>query len=187
MNDALPQSADEMTDILDIASMHNSSLPALVREILLGTLVVLVVLLVSWMIYRFIKYLKTRKKALTPEEKILKCLDLLRRKDYLHQTRFDLFYFDLDEAFRKYLDEKFEKQLLDKTYEELKILLPSLIPILGEDQREWYAAFLERSQMAKFSGLPVDMKHADSDFRHIERFVLQRKRLTTERSEAKQK
>ncbi|MBF0106184.1 MAG: hypothetical protein HQM16_12755 [Deltaproteobacteria bacterium] len=83
-----------------------------------------------------------------------------------------LFYFALDEIFRRYLFEQFALNVMDKTYEQLKGDQGLFSGLFAAEHAVYLTAYLDRAQMAKFAKVAVDIKAAGEDFKFVEAFVL---------------
>lgn len=173
MNPGLPQSADDMTDILDIEGVLPDPWAALIRAFLFAAVFLAFGLLAFLLVKKIIKSVSAGiKKPLSPEEKALQALKRLMQKNYVDQKQWRAFYFSLDEIFRHYLFEKFGLDVLDKTFEELKNDTACLPETFSDGATRQVWEFWERAQMAKFARQELTVEQAQADYAFVEGLVM---------------
>lgn len=171
MNKNLPQSVEEMQDIIDIAGLVRSSLPDLIHTILI---VFLVLIVLVGLIFLVLKIIKKRKEAgifLSPGQKALQALEKLKKSGCISRKDWSHFYFSLDEILRHYLHEAFHLDVLDKTFEELKASAQQMVQIHDGRFEKIILEFWQRAQFIKFAKQDSNEKLAIQDLAAISQFV----------------
>jgi len=172
MNQNLPKSVDEMKDILDIEGIFFSSLPDTLRLIIIIVLILIALSLFFIIAKKISKLLAKRgEELLSPEERALRYLAGLKKKKMIEQKQWRPFYFLLDEIFRRYLFEKFSFDVLDKTFEELKIQMDMFSKHLLRNEIVILNQFWARAQMAKFAGQSATPDDAENDYGFVKDLV----------------
>ena len=147
MNPQLPK-LEEMTDILDIKGIQvwNWTYYWLALGIVLGA----VLLYFIWRLWRRRSGRAHPGRKLRPIERALQRLEELTQLGFLEGGRVRLFYFNLSEIFRNFLEEELHIKATEATLEELKPLLKDCPDFTQQEisQANW---FLEISDMAKFA------------------------------------
>lgn len=148
MKSPLPK-LEEMTDILDIKGIEVWNWKY--YWLALGVAAAVVLAFLFWKIWRrYFKKPRSSDRDLSPIERALRRLDELTQQGYLEGGRVRLFYFNLSEIFRDYLEEGIQIKANEATLEELKPLLKSISDFTQDEISEatW---LLETSDMAKFA------------------------------------
>lgn len=171
MNKALPQSVEEMQDIVDIEGLVHSSLPDFIYKILIVFLVLAVFAGLFFLIRKIIRNKKEKKIFLTPDQKALQALEKLRKSDCIPNKSWNQFYFLLDEILRHYLHDAFHLDVLDKTFEELKASAQQLIQIQDSKFEKMILEFWQRAQFIKFAKQDSNENLAIQDLAAILQFV----------------
>lgn len=167
----LPQSVDEMKDIIEISGIHASPYADWLR-FLLFSLVAFVILLLLFFIFRYLyRKIKNRLIRISPEEKAETDLRDLIKKDFVRQGRLPFYYFRLDEIFRTYMKQKFNVDVLEKTFEELKQDLNPLKSYFSDSQMPDLLSFWERAQLAKFAKVGSSEQQSKVDYKFVREFV----------------
>jgi hypothetical protein len=139
---------EDMTDILDIRGIQVWDWTY--YWIALGALLVLLFLYLGWRLWRLRSGRAALARQLRPIERALQRLDELTQQGFLEGGRVRLFYFNLSEIFRDFLEEELKIKASEATQEELKPLLKNCSDFTQQEigQANW---FLEISDMAKFA------------------------------------
>lgn len=171
MNQNLPQSVEEMQDIIDIAGIVRSSVPHLIYTILIVFLILAALTGLFFLIRKIIRNKKSAEIFLLPDQKALKALDQLRKSDYISNKLWNQFYFSLDEILRRYLHEAFHLDVLDKTFEELKDFTKQIAQIHDGKFEKMILEFWHRAQFIKFAKQDSNENLAFQDLAAISQFV----------------
>lgn len=170
MNNPLPTSANEMTDILDLQGIITLKWLHTLKIVSLILLSLLVLALLAWLFYKlYKKYFYAQD--LSPDQKALSDLSELKKKKWIEASHWRAFYFSLDEIFRTYLQTQFGLEILDKTFEELHHDWDRLKPLFLLAEQARLDPFLLRAQLIKFAGSSTTPDDAGEDFAFVERFV----------------
>jgi len=172
MNASLPNSVNEMKDIIDIEGLFFSSLPTIVK---IAVIIVVISLLAAFLLYILKKiarhFAKDKFSHLSPEERAMAYLEALKKKKLIGQKEWRSFYFLLDEIFRRYLTEKFDFDVLDKTFEELKTNMKTYSKLLMKTEFDHLSQFWQRAQMTKFAAQTSSAELAEADFGFVRGIV----------------
>lgn len=178
MNEQLPKSVNEMKDILDIEGIFFSSFPGTLKIIFITLIILFVTGLIIYILKKIAQRLaKNRDALLSPEEQALKYLGALKKENFIAQGEWRSFYFLLDEIFRRYLFEKFDYDVLDRTFEELKSKLDMFKNHLKHQEIEFLNDFWGRAQMSKFAAETAQVDLAEKDFGFVRGVVERTKNL----------
>lgn len=167
----LPQSADQMTDIVEIAGVHGS--PFLFwSKIIIAVVVVLLASVVLYFIFKKIRQsILNRKNKLTPEDKANLALQDLRKRRDVEQGRIHLYYFRLDEILRTFLDDSYGLSTLDQTFEELQKNARVLSDRISDKQFQDFSKFWQRAQFAKFAKASSESTQCEEDLKLVQKFI----------------
>jgi hypothetical protein len=178
-----PAAMDTMTDILDIKPPQEIGFdPRIIRWTLAVIGCILVLLLMAFLIDR---YLKKRKKKERSDEVTLIPVDIrvLQALDRMEAEGFDdarLFYFNLTATVKMYLDGRFGLDAPEMTTEEL---LPAINTLPVEKQQGIsLKELLKRSDPVKFAGLSEERSKMIEDLGFIRSFVNQTREVASEES-----
>lgn len=171
MSDSLPQSVEEMQDILDIEEIVRSSWPDLIYKTLMVLFILAVIAGLIFLIRKIVKKKKAAEIFLSPDQKALQALEKLKKSEYISNKSWNQFYFSLDEILRRYLHEAFHLDVLDKTFEELKSFVPQIAQIHGGSFEKIISEFWQRAQFIKFAKQDSDENLAAKDLAAIFQFV----------------
>jgi len=179
----LPQSVEEMTDIIDIEGILHSSTVSMLKTALIIFIVVIVVLALSYILIKLWKKWQQRRleELLSPDERALRNLADLRKVKHIENSKWPLFYFSLDEILRRYIFARFDCDVLDKTYEEIKVMLSkkgthnSFLDYARIKDIKNLSQFWERAQLIKFAKIPSTVDDCQKDFEMVKGFVVQSK------------
>ena len=125
MKKNLPQSVEEMTDIIDIEGILHSSTVSMLKTALIIFIVVIVVLALSYILIKLWKKWQQRRleELLSPDERALRNLADLRKVKHIENSKWPLFYFSLDEILRRYIFARFDCDVLDRRTKKSKLCL----------------------------------------------------------------
>jgi hypothetical protein len=139
---------EEMTDILDIKGIQIWDWTY--YWVALGILLALLLGYFGWHLWRRRSGRALGTKPLRPIERALQRLEELTQRGFLEGGRVRLFFFNLSEIFRDFLEEELGMKASEATLEELKPLIKACPDFTQEEivQANW---FLELSDMAKFA------------------------------------
>lgn len=186
MNETLPKSAEEMSDILDIESLP-PSLWALAFDALKIAGLVALILVALYLLYRLFHYLRKRRHPeLAPYDRVL--ADLKRIEGRLNEasTAWPDYYFELTHALKRYLQNEPALDALDKTTEEIRREQASYRRVLGDREWQRLLEFLSKSDGIKFAQGAVTAEEAGRDLAWIRALVTDvHERILAERKEAK--
>jgi hypothetical protein len=109
-----------------------------------------ILLYFMWRLWRLRAGRAKPSRLLTPIERALQRLEELTQLGFLEGGRVRLFYFNLSEIFRDFLEEELAIKASEATLEELKPLLKNSPEFTQQEigEANW---FLELSDMAKFA------------------------------------
>ncbi len=171
MNQNLPQSAVEMTDILDIADVYRDG-TAFTIKLILGILLAILVLTVLFFLLRGLYRKFFNKEALlTPVERAKRDLSLLKKRKLVDDEKFREFYFVLDEILRRFLKEEHGCDVVEHTFEELGAYRQKLASVLDDKQAAWLYEFWRRAQQVKFAKEAANKEEASDDLGKVERMA----------------
>ncbi|MBU0505023.1 hypothetical protein KJ708_03430 [bacterium] len=173
MKRVIPESIDQMTDIIDIEGIVHSPWLSFLKTALVIAVLLFVVALVSYIIWKIVKKIKAKKEALyiSPDEEALSGLSRIKNKKYLEQNQWQYYYFDLDEVLRRYIFRRFHVDVLDKTFEEIRFIEKKNVHLKS------FRDFWSRAQMIKFAKRPSTPDDCEKDFKVVRDFVLRTKEL----------
>jgi len=167
---SLPNSVEEMTDIIDIVGIS----PSPWFNVIKWSLVILLVFLLLWLVIMVLRRISKRKKeavSLSPKQRAVKSLDLLNKADLISKRSWQKYYFTLDIIFRRYVYEEFDYDVLDRTVEELKVKLPEVYSKVPNIDLDWYKQFLERIQLIKFAQESSSADDCQQDYEQVSKFI----------------
>jgi hypothetical protein len=178
MTETLPQSADQMTDILDIEPIFSATSAHTLRMILLA----LVFCLLLWVLYLFFTWLKTRLKKLRAKSPYETAVSSLKALQTEANKNTPAFYFVLTETLKRYLTFEHNLDVLDRTTPEILPLKTRFQTVITEYEWEKFKTLLTRSDEIKFAKAPVTPHEAEEDLKFSEELVesSQRKKSKTE-------
>ena len=177
---ALPKSVEEMTDIIDIEGLWHSSFVTQLKSALIILGVLLAVALLLYGIKKIYLHYKNKRAGLmlTPDARALKDLKQLTKAGFLEARSWDLYYFSLDEILRRYINDRFNFNILDKTYEEIKNSLhnpqtgKSFVSGLSNHVSRQMQEFWAKAQFIKFAKQVTTGESCAADYKFVEQFVL---------------
>jgi hypothetical protein len=174
MKRVIPESIEQMTDIIDIEGIIHSPWLSFVKTALVIIVLLAVLILISYIIWKLVKRYKAKKAAvvLSPDEEALSGLKSLKNKKYTEQSLWHAYYFDLDEVLRRYIYRRFHVDVLDKTFEEIRLIERKSVHLKG------FRDFWSRAQMIKFAKMPATVDDCEKDFKVVRDFVIRTKEMT---------
>ncbi|EKD51141.1 MAG: hypothetical protein ACD_62C00335G0003 [uncultured bacterium] len=178
MTRELPKSIAEMQDIIDIESIVRSAYPGWIKLIIMILLAMFFCAALIWAIRKLWKRFGGPDSAvvMTIEQLALKDLAKLKKKQWPEQNKWPLYYFELDEILRRYIQLRFGFDLLDKTYEQIRSLLksgaaaPEFLQLPSVTISE-LKVFWEGAQLIKFAKMPGTVADCEKDFMMVKIFV----------------
>lgn len=172
MNLGLPNSVDEMTDIIENEGLVIPATMDLIQLLLailaIAAVVVVIIFLIKWVYQRF---LKDRVRKSSPEQRAERQIKKRLTQKMIQEQNWRLFYFNLDEIFRHYLDERYHIDVLDKTHEEIKSDMSVFETHFNQRERDELAKYWERAQLSKFAGSASTSEQAKLDQKLIENLI----------------
>lgn len=168
----LPSSADQMTDIIEIAGVLPSPFLFWSKVVIATLIVLLALLLLYWIFKKIIQSIRNRRLSLSADERALSYLTELKKKDFLGQGRIHFYYFRLDEILREFIDAQFGLTTRDQTFEELSENERKISGVLTANQFKKFQEFWQRAQFAKFAKADSDREQCLADFNMVQRFVV---------------
>lgn len=162
MTAALPKSASEMTDILDIESVILSPWTRF-YPLGLWILVLLLCLAIILFLYFRFRYLWSKTVSLSPYERAHRELRALEKIEMSQAGRGGEFYFRLTEILKRYFEDEFHVSLVDKTTDEILSLREGLSAFLEIPEKERFQSFLLKSDGIKFAKMSVPSEEAIRD------------------------
>lgn len=171
MSKTLPQSVDQMQDIIDIADVYQDATMPLIR-LVLAVLVFVLVAIILFYLGRFMYRRFFKKEHLfTPEERGRLALATIRKQGYLGRGAFRELYFSLDETLRIYLHQRHGHDVVEKTFEELSSFDKNLLASFSTQTVTSLLGFWRRSQQVKFAKESVSLEEAQADFKFVEKII----------------
>ncbi|MFQ5559093.1 MAG: hypothetical protein ACE5FU_00710 [Nitrospinota bacterium] len=147
----LSQTEPKAEGLRDIRGPAEIALP--VKEILIILGVVAFLLLLTWLLFRFLKKRKERppvpERVLTPEELVMKRLYDPALSAALEKGDFKFYYFGISDAVREYVAGRFDIDAMDLTTHELLFRFQKKsesAPVFSQVE-----AFLNRCDLVKFA------------------------------------
>ena len=129
------------------------------RELLVyyPILIICLFLILIFYLMRFLSkknqsVIKVKEEQVPIDVRYLNALNSLSNKNYLNNKKYLLYYIELSDIFRGYLEEQFNVLALESSTYELKIILNKL-----DIKDDWIGPFLRVSDLVKFAkGVPSD-------------------------------
>lgn len=141
-----------MTDILDIEGIFRFPWD----KVFLISGLVLGIFLLSYLLYRFIGWLKKRRAqkrlSLKPHERAFQALKQLEGQKLIEAGKFKTYYFALDEIFRNYLTGRYRMNALEKTPAEILSDMRQKL-VLSEPFMQDAKDFFQDAELVKFAEL----------------------------------
>ncbi len=126
--------------------------------IVMGIAVLGILLLIAWLVYRYIKAWqeKKRREALaepapiprSPEEIAFEQIELLRQKNYLDEALFKIYYSELSDILRNYLEAKIGISAMEST--TVDIVREIEQKVSRGTAQDWFE-FLSHADLVKFA------------------------------------
>lgn len=186
MNDSLPNSVQDMTDILDIEGLIHTDLPHVIMVVLYAILAILAVVAFFFIVKKIVNKFKSKSQfhLLPADEQALIELERLKKKEWIETKKWQEFYFALDEIFRRYLYRAFQYDVMDKTFEELKAKMNQFSKLCTQNDVSEMEKFWSRSQLIKFAKQDSATQEAELDFHFVKEFIVST-RMNMEKDERK--
>lgn len=96
-------------------------------------------------------------------------LKRLRESDLLPDGQFKLFYLELTNILRVYIESRFGVDALESTTSELRVALSGIG--LGQDEHDLLFDLFDSADLVKFAKLTPEISHAEADFQKGWQFV----------------
>ncbi len=174
MNETLPESAEKMTDILDIEGIALTNLASLLKAGLLILLVLIFCLLLYFLVKKILKWrAQNRENRLSPYKRALLDLERLQKQKCDEREEWQRYYFFLTEIFKRYVHNQFHLDVLEKTNVELKADLAVFASLSANPNfLSELEDFLDRSDLFKFAKLPSSQDQSQKDCDWLRDFVV---------------
>lgn len=172
MTAPLPQSAEQMTDILDIEALILSPWS---RYLTVGAWLLVFLLGLVLALFLYFRWRSRRAKIikLSPYDQAEKDLRSLTESRILSSDKGAAFYFRLTEILKRYLEDEFHVRVTDKTTDEILALKEGLSVFLEASEKERFQTFLLKCDAVKFAKWPVPHEEAVRDLGWVRAFVNQ--------------
>jgi hypothetical protein len=154
-------------------------------QILLALLIAVIILTIIWWFFRKSVFsdLGVRKEpARPPDEIALERLDKLNNSDLIARGEFKLFYIELSDILRRYLEGRYSISALDRTTPEL---MREIKGILSRQDVAGTRDFLDRSDMIKFAKALPDSKELNQDLNLVKDLIIRTTQIAVEEAELK--
>ncbi len=142
------------------------------REIIMG-LVLLLILLTGYFIYRYYQTRKMAREAAPPpppHEVALKELARLKKRKLSSLDSVRTLYFDLSEVFRRYLQDRFEFPAVDWTTEEIDSYIQQN-HFIEAPMKDASTTFIRNTDQVKFARHFPDTSKIEKEFETAEQFI----------------
>lgn len=175
MNEELPQSIEEMSDILDVEGI--STWPWLDHAgWIIAGVVILISLLLSWYFWHRFRKRKKKNVQLIPRQRAKQDLKNLKKQSFPEQNNYSLYYLQLTEILRRFINDEFQVEALERTTQEILFSQKEFQSHFdSESQWQNFVTLLKRSDEAKFATATLTPEIAKSDFEFVKSFVEQKR------------
>ena len=150
---------NQLIKIFDVTKPLNA--PLTLKELwlrfrywLLGLLILILLALAGYYIYKRLKQAKQNKQEpeqqLEPHELALKRLEQLRERKLYQQGKYKEFYSELSEILRQYVEQRYHINALELTTSELEMLLKNA-QLFDQELYQGYIRVLKNADLVKFA------------------------------------
>ena len=174
----------EEKDIRDLKALV--FLKSTVSRIFFAVVLVFFILGVIWIIWYGKKskiFIRRKKKIKTPHDIAYKQLEALRRKELPQKGLIKMYYTELSDIIRRYIENRFLLRAPEMTTEEFMAIVKQSSE-LAQEHKELLKVFLSQCDMVKFAKYgPTQLEMVDS-FTAAENFIAQTSIIKKEEDQA---
>tara|TARA_Y100000589_G_scaffold31081_1_gene25986 strand:- start:5 stop:898 length:894 start_codon:yes stop_codon:yes gene_type:complete len=148
-------------------------------------LILVLLLIITYFIYYYFKPQKKETKnnisnLIPVDVYFLEKIKILEEKKYLNKNRFKIYYSELSEIFRGYLESRFNIPALESSSYDLKLILNKF-----KISEQWFADFFRTSDIVKFAKGEPSVESSVFFIKSVKEFIIKHKDKTKDNDDYK--